>query len=121
MPMPEETQRIAKAMGVELASHGSKRLDRIAVLESSVILAVDLRTHRYIVANYPGCSEKTFLLGLFARPQCGEIPDPHGASPMERRRSLDVVASALHGLAQEIQGQRLESVASAIGSQVGRL
>jgi protein-tyrosine-phosphatase/predicted ATP-grasp superfamily ATP-dependent carboligase len=98
-PSPERLVRVAGAMGVDLGSWRSKRLDRERIAAADLVVTMDPGTYERLAAAFPEAVAKTTLLGLFAPEPRVAIPDPYTMGEVEVRGVLEQIRAALDGLA----------------------
>lgn len=66
-------------LGISLADHRAKRLTREMVEQSDCILAMDFQNKAELLALYPECEQKIYMLSAYAEGprRYREIPDPY--------------------------------------------
>lgn len=74
---PSHIVALAKASGIDLEPHRSRRLDPGTIREDDLIVAMDLDNYRAIGALAPRLLDRTCLLGLFDPQGDVEIADPY--------------------------------------------
>lgn len=94
-----------RSLGLELENHRSAELDRGAVERADAIFVMDLHTYRQLVRSYPEAEKKTHMLGLFAQPPAGEIPDPYNLRPEDAERAYAILIRSIEGLATRMSGR----------------
>jgi protein-tyrosine phosphatase len=105
-PAPDFAQEVAAELGVSLAEHRSRMLDRSQVLAADWILVMDLDQRRRLVAFAPEAEGKVELLGRFA-PGAGrtpEIPDPMDRDRKTFQRIYGQVAAAVREIESRFTG-----------------
>jgi protein-tyrosine phosphatase len=94
-PCPPEALAAAAALGVDLAAHRARRLERADVEAADVVVAMDV--HHADAARALGGGGKTRLLA--ATP----ILDPFGGDEAEYRRRYEEIATAVESLLAELK------------------
>ncbi len=81
-PASAPSRQVARAAGLDLESHASRRLDGEALAGVDLVLLMDPRDRALVRSLDPGAADLTHGLADFGRPEpTGEaIPDPYGAS-----------------------------------------
>ena len=78
---PIRFQSVANHLGVNLESHRSKRITKLLVERSDVLIVMDLRNLIDVQNKFPEAMYKTILLGAVTnKNESSEIEDPYGTS-----------------------------------------
>lgn len=95
---PPNVQRAAQALGVDLSSWSSRRVDQKSVDAAELIVLHDLRNFRDFRRDYPSAQPKILFLGLVLDPPQIEITDPYEKSDnetIEVMRQIEIATQAL--------------------------
>ncbi len=100
---PPETIEVGKELGVDLTPHRARRLTAELIEASDWILGMELAHCRAALELVPSAAGRIRLLGHFADPGGGEVPDPYGRAAKAHRRSAEVILTALPGLLESLE------------------
>ncbi len=99
---PEDYLQDALEAGIDLSSHRSAAITPEAVSWADAIVLMDLMNWRMMRAFAPEAAEKILWLGGWSREGAGEIPDPYGKDPEERRRIVGKMAEATEAFVRDL-------------------
>jgi protein-tyrosine phosphatase len=88
-------QRVAKARGVDLASHVSMRVADFVVRPGDLLIGMEPRHVRAISEFCLGTGAQVTLMGLWSIPQAPFLPDPYGMKDECFEYVFDLIESAL--------------------------
>jgi len=97
---PSNVQRAAQALGVDLSSWASRRVDQALVDAAELIVLHDLRNFRDFRRDFPNDLHKVVLLGMLLDPPQNDITDPYGKPDKETLAILRQIESAVQSMAR---------------------
>ena len=117
MPAAENSVRVVREHGGDIAGHRSQGLSRKLVAASDLILAMASEHVEHLRKNYPAYRENVFLLKQFAHSgplEEPEIEDPIGSSLAVYRECGQVIAEeidrVLPAIVKLVQERRRETI-----------
>ena len=96
---PSNVQRAARALGLDLSSWASRRVDQEIVDAADLIVLHDLKNFRDFRRDFPNDLHKVVLLGMLLDPPQNDIPDPYGKPDGETLEILRQIESAVQKMA----------------------
>lgn len=97
---PPHLRKAAKALGIDLSAHRSRRLAKSDVDQADLILCMDVDNLLQLQRLFPHAVPRATLLGLFASPRCVEIPDACELGETQTRAIAAVLQSGIENLAE---------------------
>jgi protein-tyrosine-phosphatase len=77
--VPEPVHRYGKLLGLDLAAHLTRPVDRELMCESELVLVMEHGQKEALAAEFPDLKERVYLLTEFLDGAPFDIPDPVGA------------------------------------------
>lgn len=99
---PENVQRAAQTIGVDLANWSSRRVNHDMVSRAELVVLLDLKNFRDFRREFPAELGKIALLGLFLEPPQINIMDPYGLPEKETLEIVRLIEAAVQKLARKI-------------------
>jgi protein-tyrosine-phosphatase len=97
-PATEEASRVMSERGVDISAHSSRLLTK-TIADSSTLIACMTRKHKdTIIAFFPECKNKVYMLSELAEGRMEDVPDPV-FNGIDRYRS---VADLLQGYLEKL-------------------
>jgi protein-tyrosine phosphatase len=103
VPVPSTALAAAAPFGIDLSGHRSTGLQDFVLQEGDLLLAMEVRQARVMLALPGRPPGQVSLLGLWATPSCPHIHDPDRLSAAYGRRCLAIVADSVKNLARQLR------------------
>jgi protein-tyrosine-phosphatase len=98
---PSNVQRAAQALGLDLSSWASRRVDQVLVDAADLIVLHDLKNFRDFRREFPNDLHKIMLLGMLLDPPQNDITDPYGKTDVETLEILRQIEASIQALAHQ--------------------
>jgi protein-tyrosine-phosphatase/predicted ATP-grasp superfamily ATP-dependent carboligase len=103
---PDWFQDLVGEVGCDLVGHRSTRLDKALVDWADIVLAADADNLHRLDRDFPACSPKATLLGLFDPLGPPSIDDPYGLEPKAAAAVIQRVLRAVDKLVETLSTGR---------------
>lgn len=97
---PPEHLPIARACGVDLSVHRSRRVREGDIAAADAIFVMDYANMEDLLAAFPRARAKAYFLGAFSGDRDIFIPDPYKLSHDRARAAFEKIARSIDGLAR---------------------
>lgn len=88
----ESAQALMKARNIDISLHRARQLTEEHIINSDLVLTMEIEHKREILKLYPYAHGKVFLIGEWGR---FEIPDPYKRSKQDFEYALDLIDQGL--------------------------
>lgn len=100
--VPEEINDLMNKSGIDISDHRSSTITREAIMESDLIIVMELRQKEKLVHQFPECTTRIFLLSQLdpANPEERDIADPIGQTQFFYQNCFNDIKVLVAGLAE---------------------
>lgn len=106
-PVASLTQEVCRERGLDLSAHVARRLTREMLLESDLVVVMEMDHLHCVEDLLPEALAKTRLLATFGdgRGIAREIADPYGRPKRDYERCFDCIRQHVQALYSELSGR----------------
>lgn len=106
-PAAPLAQEVCREKGLDLSSHGARRLAREMLLESDLVVVMEMDHLHYVEDLLPDALAKTKLLPQFGggRGIVREVADPYGQPKRDYQRCFETIQRHVRALFSELWGR----------------
>ena len=121
MPAYPYAVETAARFGIDLTAHRTTDVDDFRFESGDLVLAMEVRQCRRLLAICRDQAPQVGLLGAWAHPTRLHIHDPHGLSPEYFETCFSVIVSGVEGIVADLTAARAPAVLAKVQSdQAGK-